>query len=134
RWRSSSTRWRGCPAGSCSWRGPGAAPSASSPRASGNRPPTSGVHPQCAPAPRKEQTVFIDFEGIDGSGKTTLSNRLAERLRALGYPVVHAREKGELKSALARNVRELTRDARHLEMGARTEFFLNLARDAQQRE
>src|SRR5690606_27718474 len=53
---------------------------------------------------------------------------------ALGYPVVHAREKGELKSALARNVRELTRDARHLEMGARTEFFLNLARDAQQRE
>ena len=48
--------------------------------------------------------------------------------------MLHAREKGELKSPLARRVRELTRDAQHLEMGARTEFFLNLSRDAQQLE
>jgi dTMP kinase len=78
--------------------------------------------------------VFIDFEGIDGSGKTTLSNLLAARLRRLGYKVAHAREGGELQSPIARRVRELTRDARLLEMGARTEFFLNLARDAQQLE
>ncbi|MCP3097758.1 dTMP kinase [Myxococcus sp. K15C18031901] len=78
--------------------------------------------------------MFIDFEGIDGSGKTTLSNLLAGRLKKLGYRVAHAREGGELQAPTARRVRELTRDARLLEMSARTEFFLNLARDAQQLE
>jgi dTMP kinase len=78
--------------------------------------------------------VFIDFEGIDGSGKTTLSNLLAARLKRLGYKVAHAREGGELQSPTARRIRELTRDAKLLEMGPRTEFFLNLARDAQQLE
>ncbi|MBN1210001.1 MAG: dTMP kinase [Myxococcaceae bacterium] len=78
--------------------------------------------------------MFIDFEGIDGSGKTTLSNLLAARLRRLGYKVVHAREGGELQAPIAQRIREMTRDARLLEMGARTEFFLNVARDAQQLE
>lgn len=76
--------------------------------------------------------MFIDFEGIDGSGKTTLSNLLATRLKRLGYKVAHAREGGELQAPTARRVRELTRDAKLLEMSWRTEFFLNLARDAQQ--
>ena len=78
--------------------------------------------------------MFIDFEGIDGSGKTTLSNLLAARLSRLGYKVAHAREGGELRSPIARRIRELTRDSTLLEMGSRTEFFLNLARDAQQLE
>lgn len=78
--------------------------------------------------------MFIDFEGIDGSGKTTLSNLLAGRLRRLGYKVAHAREGGELQAPTARRIRELTRDSRLLELGARTEFFLNVARDAQQLE
>jgi dTMP kinase len=78
--------------------------------------------------------VFIDFEGIDGSGKTTLSNRVARRLRELGHAVRHARENGELATAVARRVRELTRDARLLEMSPRAEVLLNLARDAQQVE
>ncbi|MBN8466764.1 dTMP kinase [Corallococcus exiguus] len=78
--------------------------------------------------------MFIDFEGIDGSGKTTLSNLLAARLKRLGYKVAHAREGGELQSPTARRIRDLTRDARLLEMGPRAEFFLNLARDAQQLE
>ena len=76
--------------------------------------------------------MFIDFEGIDGSGKTTLSNALAARLAARGFAVTHARAGGELRSALARRVRPLTRDAQLLEMGARAELFLNLAREAQQ--
>ena len=78
--------------------------------------------------------MFIDFEGIDGSGKTTLSNLLAGRLRRLGYKVAHAREGGELQAPTARRIRELTRDSALLEMGARTEFFLNVSRDAQQLE
>ncbi|MGA9521172.1 MAG: dTMP kinase [Myxococcaceae bacterium] len=78
--------------------------------------------------------MFIDFEGIDGSGKTTLSNLLAEKLRLAGYRVTHAREGGELKARISRRVRELTRDLTLLEMAPRTEFLLNLARDAQQFE
>lgn len=78
--------------------------------------------------------MFIVFEGIDGSGKTTLSNRVAQRLVRLGHKVVHAREKGELQSATARRIRELTRDSQLLEMSPRAELFLNLARDTQQLE
>ena len=48
--------------------------------------------------------------------------------------MAHAREGGELRSPIARRIRELTRDSTLLEMGPRTEFFLNLARDAQQLE
>ena len=51
--------------------------------------------------------MFIDFEGIDGSGKTTLSNALADRLEGRGLKVTHARAGGELRSALARRVRPL---------------------------
>ncbi len=78
--------------------------------------------------------MFVAFEGIDGSGKTTLSNLVVERLRAAGRDVLHAREKGVLASAVARRVRELTRDVALLDMSARAELFLNLAREAQQLE
>jgi dTMP kinase len=76
--------------------------------------------------------AWIAFEGIDGGGKTTLSNLVCDRLRQAGRDVVHAREKGVLGSAVARRVRELTRDARLLEMSPRAELLLNLAREAQQ--
>lgn len=75
--------------------------------------------------------MFIDFEGIDGSGKTTLSNRVAERLRALGWEVVHARAGGELPSAVSRKIRVITRDASDASMAPETELLLNAAREAQ---
>jgi len=75
--------------------------------------------------------MFIDFEGIDGSGKTTLSNRLAQRLRENGLEVVHARAGGELPSELARRIRALTRDGGGAALTPESELLLNAAREAQ---
>lgn len=77
------------------------------------------------------EPVFIDFEGIDGSGKTTLSNRLAAYLIECGIPVHHAREKGVFRSEISKAIRDLTRDPRFLRMSDVTEFMLYVARDTQ---
>ncbi len=75
--------------------------------------------------------VFIDFEGIDGSGKTTLSNRLADYLKKQGIQVHHARDRGIFRSEISRAIRDLTRDPRFLRMTDVTELLLYTARDAQ---
>ena len=40
----------------------------------------------------KSSGLFITFEGMDGSGKTTQMHRLAARLRALGRTVLETSE------------------------------------------
>ena len=75
--------------------------------------------------------MFIVFEGIDGSGKTTLSGKVAEILTAQGLSVHQARPQGELKSRLAGDIRTLARDPRNLTMSPHTELFLFIARDTQ---
>ena len=45
--------------------------------------------------------MFVVFEGIDGSGKTTISNRVATALAAEGLTVKHLREGGKFVSPVS---------------------------------
>jgi dTMP kinase len=75
--------------------------------------------------------MFVVFEGIDGSGKTTVSNQVAERLRVGGLSVKHLRAEGKFVSAVSEAIRDLGRDARNLELTPQAEFLLYVARDVQ---
>ena len=75
--------------------------------------------------------MFVVFEGIDGSGKTTVSNMVAERLRAGGLSIKHLRAEGKFVSVVSEAIRELGRDARNIELVPQAEFLLYVARDVQ---
>jgi dTMP kinase len=75
--------------------------------------------------------MFVVFEGIDGSGKTTVSNMVAERLRTAGLSVKHLRAEGKFVSVVSEAIRELGRDARNIELVPQAEFLLYVARDVQ---
>jgi dTMP kinase len=74
---------------------------------------------------------FICFEGIDGSGKTTLSEILLKELKAKGCSVVHFREGKKLLSPVANGIREFAKDPANLSMGNWTEALLYMAREKQ---
>lgn len=86
------------------------------------------------PSALPRRAAFIVFEGIDGSGKTTISNRVADELAARGLRVVHVRAGGRLASEVAESIRQFTRDQRNVGLQPFTEFLLYVARERQQLE
>jgi dTMP kinase len=72
--------------------------------------------------------MFITFEGIEGSGKSTALNALCELLRERGIALLHTREPGG--SELGVSLRSLLLNARQ-EIVPEAELFLYLADRAQ---
>ena len=68
---------------------------------------------------------FITFEGPDGSGKTTVCNAVYQRLKDMGYDVVHTREPGGIE--IAEKIRDIILDPQNVMMDAKTEALLYAA-------
>ena len=66
--------------------------------------------------------LFLSFEGIDGSGKSTQARMLADALRAAGHEVVHTREPGG--SPGAEEIRALVLQGDPDRWSAETEILL----------
>lgn len=66
--------------------------------------------------------IFLSFEGIDGSGKSTQARMLAEALRELGYSVCHTREPGG--SPGAEEIRQLVLEGAADRWSTETELLL----------
>jgi dTMP kinase len=66
--------------------------------------------------------LFITFEGLDGCGKSTQMDLLADALRDRGYVVTITREPGG--TAVGEDIRKLLLDPQHRGMSARAEALL----------
>jgi dTMP kinase len=73
--------------------------------------------------------VFITFEGMDGSGKTTQMRRLATRLRGMGRTVLETAEPGG--TAIGVKIRRILLDAANQELCPTAELLLYFASRAQ---
>lgn len=69
--------------------------------------------------------VFITFEGIEGSGKSTISRMIYEELLGRGVSVIHTYEPGD--TPLGREIRKTLLNPAHKEMEPLTEILLYLA-------
>jgi dTMP kinase len=74
-------------------------------------------------------SLFITFEGVEGSGKTTQINRLKKYLSKRGIPCVITREPGG--SPISEKIRKILLDPDHSEMTPLTELLLYEAARAQ---
>ncbi len=73
--------------------------------------------------------LFITFEGMDGSGKTTQMRLLAERLRSAGHDVLESYEPGGTR--IGSQVRRILLDAANQELCPTAELLLYFACRAQ---
>ena len=74
-------------------------------------------------------SLFITFEGPEGSGKSTQARLLYERLYARRYPVILVREPGGTR--IGDLIRRIVLDLQHTEMAPTTETLLFSAARAQ---
>jgi dTMP kinase len=74
-------------------------------------------------------SLFVTFEGPDGSGKTTQIKLLAGHLQALGHDVLVTREPGG--TSIGDQIRVVLHDVQNAEMACETEFLLYSASRAQ---
>lgn len=73
--------------------------------------------------------LFITFEGVEGSGKTTQIRRLKRYLTEKGIPCVVTREPGG--SSIGERVRQILLDPDHVQIAPLTELLLYEAARAQ---
>ncbi len=69
--------------------------------------------------------LFITFEGIEGSGKSTQMLLLMERLRGRGFTVVENQEPGATR--IGKQIRRILLDPAHHEIAPMTELLLMFA-------
>jgi dTMP kinase len=69
--------------------------------------------------------MFITFEGIEGSGKTTQINLLKKLLKEQGLPCLITREPGA--TAIGLQIRKILLDQKNKQMAPQAELFLYLA-------
>jgi len=73
--------------------------------------------------------LFITFEGMDGSGKTTQIERLSARLRAMGREVLETAEPGG--TVIGGKIRRILLDSANQELSPTAELLLYFASRAQ---
>ena len=73
--------------------------------------------------------LFLSFEGMDGSGKTTQMRLLIERLGSEGYDVLETAEPGG--TPIGRQIRRILLDSANKELSSRAELLLYFACRAQ---
>src|SRR5580704_13067802 len=73
--------------------------------------------------------LFITFEGMDGSGKTTQMHLLAARLRGLGRTVLETAEPGG--TPIGTKIRRILLDSANQELSPAAELLLYFASRAQ---
>lgn len=73
--------------------------------------------------------MFITFEGLEGSGKSTQASILANRLKEKGFPIVATREPGGTR--IGEEIRNITHSRESVDLTAVAETYLMAASRAQ---
>lgn len=73
--------------------------------------------------------LFITFEGLDGSGKTTQIKLLSGYLSGKGYDIISTIEPGGTR--LGKKIRKILLNTKNLDMSSKAETFLFLASRAE---